>query len=108
VLAAAVSGRAAPIDGVTTSLADDSSLRTDLEHAVMLGFTGKLCIHPRQVAVANELLSPSAADVRWARQVITAAKVSSVTVQGGHMVDRPVLLRAQTVLARAFRLAGEG
>jgi citrate lyase subunit beta / citryl-CoA lyase len=108
VLAAAASELAAPVDGVTTNLADDSSLRTDLEHAVMLGFTGKLCIHPRQVAVANELLSPSAADVEWARQVITAAKGSSVTVQGGHMVDRPVLLRAQAVLARAFRLAQEG
>lgn len=108
VLAAAASGRAAPVDGVTTSLADNSALRADLEHAVMLGFTGKLCIHPRQVAMANERLSPAAADIAWARQVVAAAEGSSVTALDGQMIDRPVLLRAQAVLTRASRLAQEG
>jgi citrate lyase subunit beta/citryl-CoA lyase len=78
VLAAAASGCAAPVDGVTTSLADDTLLRADLDHAVTLGFTGKLCIHPRQVALANQRLSPSDADVRWAREVIVTAHGGSV------------------------------
>jgi citrate lyase subunit beta/citryl-CoA lyase len=100
VLAAAASGRAAPVDGVTTAITDERRLRADLESAVRLGFTGKLCIHPSQVAVANECHSPSAADTAWARQVVAAAGDGSVTVIDGQMIDRPVVLRAQAVLAR--------
>jgi citrate lyase subunit beta/citryl-CoA lyase len=101
VLAAAASGCAAPIDGVTTRLTDDSQLRADLDHAVALGFTGKLCIHPRQVPVANQRLSPSEAELRWARDVIAAAQDGVVTVYDGHMIDPPVVLRAQAIISRA-------
>jgi len=101
VLAAAAAGCAGPIDGVTTSLADESSLRADLEHAIALGFTAKLCIHPRQVAVANHRLTPSHTDVEWAAQVVAAAGDGSVTVLDGQMIDRPVLARARAILARA-------
>lgn len=101
VLAAAAAGCSAPADGVTTSLADDSRLHADLEHAIALGFTAKLCIHPRQVAIANQLLTPSEADLEWARQVIAAAQYGAVTVRDGQMIDRPVVLRAQAILARA-------
>jgi citrate lyase subunit beta/citryl-CoA lyase len=101
VLAAAASRCAAPIDGVTTSLTDDSQLRVDLDHAVTLGFTGKLCIHPCQVAIANQRLSPSDAGLRWARDVIAAAQDGSVTVYDGHMIDPPVVLRARAIISRA-------
>jgi citrate lyase subunit beta/citryl-CoA lyase len=101
VLAAAAAGCGAPVDGVTTSLADDSRLHTDLDHAITLGFTAKLCIHPRQVAIANQRLAPSEADIEWARQVIAAAQDGAVTVCDGQMIDRPVVLRAQAVVARA-------
>jgi citrate lyase subunit beta / citryl-CoA lyase len=83
VLAAAASGCAAPLDGVTTSLTDDSQLRADLDHAVTLGFSGKLCIHPRQVAMANQRLSPSNADIRW------AARPSQQHKQISHRIQRP-------------------
>ena len=105
VLGAAASGRAAPVDGVTTGIADDRGLRADLERALRLGFTGKLCIHPGQVAVANEYLSPSAAETAWAGQVVAAAGDGSVTVIDGQMIDRPVVLRARAILARAGRPA---
>ncbi len=107
VLAAAAARCAGPVDGVTTSLADDTALRADLGHAAELGFTGKLCIHPRQVPVANERLAPSADDVAWARDVVAKAVSAkgadgSVTVGAdGQMIDRPVVLRAQAILARA-------
>lgn len=103
VLAAAAAGCGAPVDGVTTSLGDDSRLHADLEHAISLGFTAKLCVHPRQVALANQRLTPSEADVEWARQVIAAAQDGAITVREGQMIDRPVVLRAQAVLARASR-----
>jgi citrate lyase subunit beta/citryl-CoA lyase len=47
VVAAAAAGCAAPIDGVTTSVEDEDSLRADLTHAVSLGFTGKPCIRSK-------------------------------------------------------------
>jgi citrate lyase subunit beta / citryl-CoA lyase len=106
VLAAAAAGCAAPIDGVTTGIADEDSLRADLVHATALGFTGKLCIHPRQVAPANEFLTPSGAELEWARQVVAAGQSDSAAVHDGQMIDRPVVLRAEAILARASRLPG--
>lgn len=103
VLAAAAAGCAGPIDGVTTALDDSAVLRADTEHAVLLGFTGKLCVHPRQIEVVHEALAPSAEDVEWARRVVAAAGDGSAVAAEGELVDRPVLLRAQAILARAER-----
>lgn len=108
VLAAATAGCTAPIDGVTTDLGDVSALQADLDHAAALGLTGKLCIHPSQVTIANRRLTPSDTEVDWARGVIAAGQGGPVGVRGTHMVDRPVFLRAQAVLARASRIAQEG
>ncbi|MCR6484912.1 CoA ester lyase [Amycolatopsis sp. OK19-0408] len=103
VLAAAAAGCAAPIDGVTTALDDPAALRADTEHAAMLGFTAKLCVHPRQVDVVHDAFAPSEEDVAWARRVVAAAGDGAAVAHGGEMIDRPVLLRAQAVLARAAR-----
>lgn len=100
VLAAAVAGRGAPVDGVTTALADEGALATDLDYAVLLGFTGKLCIHPRQVEPSNRRFSPTDREVEWARGVLAADRDGSVAVYDGQMIDRPVVRRAQAILAR--------
>lgn len=104
VLASAAAGCAAPIDGVTTGITDEDSLRADLAHATTLGFTGKLCIHPRQVAPANERLTPSDTDLEWARQIVAEGESGSAKAHDGQMIDRPVMLRAEAMLARASRL----
>ncbi|MEU6641884.1 CoA ester lyase [Saccharomonospora sp. NPDC046836] len=101
VVAAAAAGCGAPIDGVTIALDDESALRADIEHAVRLGFTGKLCIHPAQIATAGEGFAPTEDEIEWARAVLEAAPDGSVAVHDGQMIDRPVLLRAQAILARA-------
>ncbi|WP_328609141.1 CoA ester lyase [Amycolatopsis sp. NBC_00345] len=101
VLAAAAAGRAAPVDGVTTALEDVVILDADLEHAKSLGFTAKLCLHPRQVPLANRALSPTDDEIAWAHRMLSQRACGSVTVVDGQMVDRPVLLRAQAILARA-------
>ena len=99
VLAAAVAGCAPPVDGVTMALSDVDAVRDDTRHAVELGFTGKLCVHPRQVPVVHEAFRPSEEELAWARAVLAAGDgVSSVD---GQMVDRPVLLRAERLLSRA-------
>jgi citrate lyase subunit beta/citryl-CoA lyase len=100
VLAAATAGRGSPIDGVTTAFRDDEALRADLDHAVTLGYTAKLCIHPRQVAMVNDKFTPSARQIEWAEEVLAAGKDGSVSVHNGQMIDRPVLLRAQAILDR--------
>ncbi|MFI7114882.1 HpcH/HpaI aldolase/citrate lyase family protein [Amycolatopsis sp. NPDC049868] len=101
VLAAAAAGCAAPIDGVTTALHDEATLRADLDEAVTIGYTGKLCVHPNQIGVANRRLGPTDAEIEWARSVLTGSTNDSVTVHDGEMIDRPVLLRARAILARA-------
>jgi len=99
VLASAASRVAPPLDGVTIALTDDELLRADAEHAAGLGFTGKLCIHPRQVPIVNEVFSASPEELAWAREVVAAG--DSVTVVDGQMVDKPVIERARRLLARA-------
>ena len=100
VLASAASRVAPPLDGVTIALTDDEVLRADAEHAAALGFTGKLCIHPRQVPIVHEVFSASPEELAWAREVVASAS-DSVTVVDGRMIDKPVIDRARRLLARA-------
>jgi len=99
VLAAAAAGAPPPLDGVTTALDDPGALTRDTAHAVELGFTGKLLVHPRQVKPVHAALRPSEEDIAWARRVLEAGE-SAVAVDG-QLVDRPVLLRARRLLDRA-------
>lgn len=100
VLASLSSGLAAPMDGLTTAINDEDALIADVTHAAALGFTGKLCVHPRQVPVVNEHYFPSPEQVCWAREVIAASESGSVTVVDGELVARPVVAQARRLLAR--------
>lgn len=98
--------RLAPaVDGVTTSIQDEALLREDTRRAQRFGFGGKLCIHPRQVGVVHEVFTPSEEELAWARRVMEAdAHAGGAAVQlDGRMVDVPVVLLAQRLLARAAR-----
>jgi citrate lyase subunit beta/citryl-CoA lyase len=86
-----------PVDGVTISLRDPDALSTDVTHARRLGFTGKLCIHPVQIRAVAVGFAPTETELRWAHNVLTAA--DRLTVIDGQMVDRPILKRAQRILA---------
>ncbi len=101
ILASRLAGIAAPIDGVTTSIDDTERLRIDVARARRLGFGGKLCIHPRQVAEVHRGFAPDAAAVVWARRVVAAAADGAVVTVDGKMVDKPVLLRAEAILREA-------
>ncbi|MCU0905940.1 MAG: CoA ester lyase [Rhodobacteraceae bacterium] len=100
VLAARLAGRGPPLDGVTAAVRDADRLRHDCDHAVEMGFGGKLLIHPDQVAPARAAFTPDAATLDWARRVAGAAGAGAVLVDG-QMVDAPVVARARQVLARA-------
>ena len=90
------------IDGVSVAIDDEEQLRQDTRRALRFGFGAKLCIHPRQVAVVHEALAPGAKELDWARRVLAADAASGgAAVQlDGRMVDAPVVLQAQRLLAR--------
>jgi citrate lyase subunit beta/citryl-CoA lyase len=93
-------GLPGPIEGVTADVSTDDAALRDSLRAVRLGFSGKLCVHPRQVPVVAGAFAPTAEQVAWAEQ-ITASVTDGVALVDGAMVDRPVILRARNVLARA-------
>lgn len=103
VLASRLAGIAPPIDSPCTAIDDPDVLQGEALRARRLGFGGKLCIHPRQVAVVNRCFTPSAEEVAWAQAVIEAdARAGGAAVAvDGRMVDRPVVLRAATILREA-------
>jgi len=96
------------VDGVTVEIANEARLRGDVQRALRFGFGGKLCIHPRQVAVVHEELAPSASELDWAHRVIAAdaAAQGSAVQLDGRMVDRPVVLQAHRTLARGAGIGG--
>ena len=102
VLASAVGGLPAPVDGVSTRLADQRALANDAAQGRELGFGAKLCIHPGQVATVNDTMRPSAEEVAWAQHVLAHAQEGVVAIDGA-MVDAPVVARARQVIARAAR-----
>lgn len=97
VLASKLAGIAAPIDGVTADLTDVEEIHSDTAHAKDLGMTGKLCIHPKQVAEVRKAFAPSEAELEWARRVLESGD-GAATVDGA-MVDEPVRIRARAILA---------
>lgn len=99
VLASRLAGLPAPIDGVTTAIDDDGLIADDASYASALGFGGKLCIHPKQIAAVLRGFAPSDAEVAWARRIIEAPEGGAVSVDGT-MVDAPVRLRARQILLR--------
>jgi citrate lyase subunit beta/citryl-CoA lyase len=91
-----------PIAGVTPSITDEARIRADFAFARGFGFGAKMCIHPKQVELIHAACRPSAEDQAWARRVLAAAESSEGAVQlDGKMIDRPVVLKAQAILARA-------
>jgi citrate lyase subunit beta/citryl-CoA lyase len=96
VVASAAAGLAPPVDGVTTDLTDDVRLEADVRYARRMGFGGKLCVHPRQIAPVRAGFAPTEAERNWARQVLAAG--DSVSTVDGSMVDKPVLTRARRIL----------
>jgi len=96
-------GLASAVDGVTVETGDERRLRDDTLRAFRFGFGGKLCIHPRQVAVVHRALAPSDTELDWARRVLAADAASGgAAVQlDGRMVDLPVVLQARRTIARA-------
>jgi citrate lyase subunit beta / citryl-CoA lyase len=106
-LAAKACGVAA-IETLYADFRDDAGLRADCAQANAEGFTGRIAIHPDQVATINAAFSPSADEVAFAKRVTAAfAAAPGIGVLGldGKMLDIPHLRQAEQVLARAAAMA---
>lgn len=92
---------AAPVAGVTPAIDDEARIRADLAFARAFGFAAKLCIHPKQVAVIHAAVRPTPEEQAWAERVLALAAGSDGAAQlDGKMIDRPVVLQAEAILAR--------
>lgn len=103
-MAARLSGVPA-LDQVVVDLSDSDRFTREADLARSLGYQGKLCIHPSQVALANQAFTPSEDELTWARGVIAAADEAEKDGRGavsyeGTMVDAPIVNRARHLLAR--------
>jgi citrate lyase subunit beta/citryl-CoA lyase len=93
-----------PIDTPATDYTDESRLASEMAYARSLGYRGKLCIHPAQVAIANRVFSPTAEELEEARAIVEAferealAKGRATMSLEGKMLDTPVYLRAKRLL----------
>jgi citrate lyase subunit beta/citryl-CoA lyase len=99
----AAAAKVPAIETIHVDFRNAEVLRRDTELARRDGFTGRLAIHPAQVAVINEVFTPSAEQIAKAMAVVAAfaAQPGAGTVGiDGKMFDRPHLLRAQALLAR--------
>ena len=102
-LAGAVAAGVQPVDGVFADFRDEDGLRAEAEAAAREGFTGKLAIHPAQVAAINAAFTPSPDEVSHARAIVEAFEAqpdAGVLSVGGKMVDRPHLVQARNLLGR--------
>jgi citrate lyase beta subunit len=103
VIASRAAGLPAPIDGVCTDIkdaAETSALIQSATAARALGFGGKLCVHPNQVAAVNGAFSPAEEELRWARRVLEAIGDSSGAAVriDGEMIDKPRVELARRLL----------
>jgi citrate lyase subunit beta/citryl-CoA lyase len=105
---AAVSAGKLAFDGIWPDIKDAAGLRADTLRARRLGFAGKTLIHPDQIAVVNEIFSPTAAEVEEARRVVRAfdealGRGEGAVALDGRMLDAPVVDRARRVLRAVER-----
>ncbi|MBK5958832.1 CoA ester lyase [Rhodoplanes elegans] len=103
-LAAAASAKVQAIDTVAVDFRDETKLWRECEEARRDGFTGKMAIHPDQIGPINAVFTPDPAQVAKAKAIVAAfAAQPGAGVVGleGVMYDRPHLVRALALIARA-------
>ena len=97
------------LDGPVADYSDEEGLRRSCLIARSLGFDGKWCIHPAQIAIVNETFSPTARDVEWAKKVVAAYEEANATGSGsvsvdGHMVDAASIKLARNTLGKVPKM----
>jgi citrate lyase subunit beta/citryl-CoA lyase len=103
IVVAARSAGLRAVDGPVADHRDEEGLRLSCRLARSLGFDGKWCIHPSQIEVVNEVLSPTEDEVEWAERVVAAYEEANAAGSGavsidGQMIDAASIRMARTTL----------
>jgi citrate lyase subunit beta/citryl-CoA lyase len=99
------------VDGVHLDLADDEGFAHSCRQGAELGFDGKTLIHPKTIAVANQVFAPSADQVDWSKKIIAAhgeagAQGKGIVVVDGKLIENLHVEAAQRLVALADTIAG--
>lgn len=100
-----------PVDGPFGDFSDDAGFRAQARRSATLGMVGKWAIHPKQVALANEVFTPSDEAVAEAREILAAmeqakANGEGATVYKGRLVDIASIKQAEVIVSQAELIAG--
>ena len=95
-----------PLDGPFLNVRDSGGLSADCELSRSLGYGGRVCIHPDQVAVANRIYGPDPEEVAFARIVVASfadaeRRGSASIALGGVFIDYPIVYKAQRIVRLA-------
>ncbi|MEW6020159.1 MAG: CoA ester lyase [Pseudomonadota bacterium] len=91
------------LDAPPAAIDDPDALRQETDRARRMGFTGRACIHPAQVAPVNAVYSPDAAAISHARRILAAfdAAAGGPAILDGKLIELPVARQARRILDRA-------
>lgn len=100
-----------PVDGPFGDFSDDEGFRAQARRSATLGMVGKWAIHPKQVALANEVFTPSEAAVAEAREILAAMEAAKAAGQGatvykGRLVDIASIKQAEVIVRQSEMIAG--
>ncbi|MGC9419557.1 MAG: L-malyl-CoA/beta-methylmalyl-CoA lyase [Rhodovulum sp.] len=101
-----------PVDGPFGDFSDDEGFYAQARRSATLGMVGKWAIHPKQVALANEVFTPSEAAVTEAREILAAmekakAEGAGATVYKGRLVDIASIKQAEVIVKQAEMIAAQ-
>ena len=96
------------IDVPYLDLQDPEGMRREASLARDLGFSGKGSIHPKQIAILNDVFTPDEAAIAHARRILLAFEEADtgLVVIDGKLIEKPVLREVRRIIAIAERIAG--
>ena len=101
-----------PVDGPFGDFSDDDGFIAQARRSATLGMVGKWAIHPRQVALANQVFTPSPEQVAEAREILAAmekarAEGAGAAVYKGRLVDIASIRQAEVIVRQAEMISGD-
>ncbi|MEM9349401.1 MAG: CoA ester lyase [Pseudomonadota bacterium] len=101
-----------PIDGPFGDFQDADGYRAAAKRAAVLGCEGKWAIHPSQIALANEVMSPSEAEITKAKRILEAMAEAEAAGKGavsldGRLIDYASIRQAEVLVEKAKQIAGD-
>ncbi|TNJ43363.1 L-malyl-CoA/beta-methylmalyl-CoA lyase [Phaeobacter sp. B1627] len=102
-----------PVDGPFGDFSDDEGYIAQAKRSATLGMVGKWAIHPKQIALANQVFTPSEEAVAEARDILAAmedakSKGEGATVYKGRLVDIASIKQAEVIVAQSELIAQAG